>query len=40
MVYLSVYKDYNDRCCVGSDFLGSDYMLSESKGKWIICILL
>ncbi len=40
MVYQSVYKDYNEQYCVGSVFVGSDYMLSESKGKWIVCELL
>ena len=40
MVYQSVYKDYNERCCIGSVFVGPDYMSCESKGKWIICELL
>ncbi len=40
MVYQSVYEDYNERCCAGSVFVGSDLVLNESKGKWIICELL
>ena len=40
MVYQSVYKDYNEKYCVGSVFVSPDWMLIESKGKWIICELL
>ena len=40
MIYQSVNEDYNEQNGIGSVLVGSVWMLSESKGKWIICELL